>query len=194
MYQTQYTKSSKGQSTNAPNPLMCAIVACTGDSRCITNDGHDGSSFRSVTVDHRPGNAEEMRRLKKYVAQGVVLVERDDPPAGALRLYPGGLAVSRTIGDLALSEAAVTQPDVFTVGLKLENGGNYRFIIASDGLWDVFDTDAVGVLAARVKQVEDGTEKVTSAKEAAKEILDACIKEGGYEDDVTVLVMDISLR
>jgi len=173
---------------------MCAIVACTGDSRCITNDGKDGASFRNVTTDHRPSNPEEHRRLKKYVAQGVAMLERDDTPFGALRLYPGGLAVTRTIGDLALSEAAVPRPDVFTVALRLENDATYRFVIASDGLWDVFDTDAVAKYAARMKLLDDGSEKVSSPKETAKEIMDACIKDGGYEDDVTVLVMDISLR
>lgn len=171
---------------------MCAIVACTGDSRCITDDGDNGPcSFREVTRDHRPSDEHELRRLKKYVSEGTAFVERDE--YDALRLYPGGLAVSRTIGDLQLSHAAVPEPDVFSVALRLDNGCTYRFVIGSDGVWDTFDTDVVGSLAARVKILEDGTEKVTSAKEAARAIIDDCIKKGGYQDDVTVLVMDVKL-
>ncbi len=172
---------------------MCAIVACVGDSRCITDDGNnDPDSFRPVTRDHRPSEPDEQRRLKKYVADGVAFLERDEYEA--LRLYPGGLAVSRTIGDLLLSHAAVPEPDVYPVSLRLENQATCRFVIASDGVWDTFDTEVVGRLAAREKTMEDGSTRATSVREAAREIMDDCIKKGGYVDDVTVLVMDVSLR
>jgi serine/threonine protein phosphatase PrpC len=172
---------------------LCAIVACVGDSRCITDDGNnEPDSFRAVTRDHRPSDPDEQRRLKKCVAEGVAFLEKDEYEA--LRLYPGGLAVSRTIGDLLLSRAAVPEPDVFSVALRLENQSTCRFIIGSDGIWDTFDTEVVGRLAAREKIMDDGKKKVTSVREAAREIIDDCIKKGGYVDDVTVLVMDVSLR
>jgi serine/threonine protein phosphatase PrpC len=130
----------------------------------------------------------------------------------------GGLAVSRTVGDVQLTEAAVPTPEVFTVPLHFDTNKNkdkkitYRFVIASDGLWDVFQTDEVGQVVAQEYIDKDYNAHSAShgighhnhkhapciirrrnPKQAAKELLDSCIKRGGYQDDVTILVVDVSL-
>jgi len=171
------------------SPVPCALVACAGDSRCITDDGCvDGvMNFRNVTKDHRPAEPDEARRLQTCVKRGTVLIAKDDNIFGTLRIYPGGLAVSRTVGDLAFTEAAVPTPEVFIVPLAAAT--TFRFVIASDGLWDVFKTDEVGAMVAQ----ETADQEPRSPKKAAKELLDACIKHGGYEDDVTLLIMDVTV-
>jgi hypothetical protein len=97
------TGSNNDSNSNINNskrrPVLCALVACAGDSRCITDDGGTRNStgaglpteFRAVTKDHRPGEPEEHRRLQKCVKRGVCLMQHDNNNtgfAGALRIYP----------------------------------------------------------------------------------------------------------
>ena len=77
------------------------MVANTGDSRLITDDGSGGQEFRQVTTDHRPNNPAEKRRLTQAVARGETTLHRSSEYRD-VRIFPGGLAVSRTIGDGAL--------------------------------------------------------------------------------------------
>jgi hypothetical protein len=54
---------------------------------------------------------------------------------GPLRVWPGGLAISRTIGDRAAAEGGVmAEPEVSQVVVPEDVG--VRLIAASDGLWD----------------------------------------------------------
>ena len=54
-------------------------------------------------------------------------------PVGPTRVWPGGLAMSRTIGDLEAGKVVLSHPEVRQVTLPATGG---RVIIASDGLWD----------------------------------------------------------
>lgn len=59
----------------------------------------------------------------------------DGTPMGPLRVWPGGLAISRTIGDRAAAEGGVmAEPEVSQVVVPEDVG--VRLIAASDGLWD----------------------------------------------------------
>ncbi|GJV90200.1 protein kinase-like domain, concanavalin A-like lectin/glucanase domain protein [Tanacetum coccineum] len=58
---------------------------------------------------------------------------------GPLRCWPGGLCLSRSIGDLDVGEFIVPVPYVKQV--KLSSAGG-RMIIASDGVWDAMSAEA----------------------------------------------------
>ena len=125
------TESRRGGTTatclvlrvNDDESKVTAFVANCGDSRCIS-DGGTGSSknlpdleFKNVSVDHRPTEKREEGRLRSAQKRGEVTVARDSMKTR--RLYPGGLAVSRTIGDVSLTKAAICKPDVFVLDVEL---------------------------------------------------------------------------
>lgn len=57
---------------------------------------------------------------------------------GPLRCWPGGLCLSRSIGDMDVGEFIVPIPHVKQV--KLSKGCG-RLIIASDGIWDALTSE-----------------------------------------------------
>ena len=106
-----------------PSEDITAFVANCGDSRCIT-DGGSGCTesvtplkFENISLDHRPSSRPEMMRLKSAQMRGEVQVLKDHMKT--TRLYPGGLAVSRTIGDITLTKAAIPTPEVYECKVKL---------------------------------------------------------------------------
>ena len=182
------------------NGDLVAVVANCGDSRLLTDDGTN--NFRAVTLDHRPEDPLERKRLEACVERHEASLETQ-PNSDALRIYPGGLAVSRTVGDVGLSEAAVPTPDVYRITLSEHlhpsesrddscesKDRTIRFLLASDGLWDVMNNQDVGSLAAR--RGPDG--KYTSPTKAVEAVLSECLhRTGGHHDDTTVLVVDVKI-
>lgn len=156
----------------------------------ITDDGT--SSFRTITHDHRPGEAAEHARLRECRAYMTRATTNH-----VVRIFPGGLGLSRSIGDLGCCPGVIPTPDVFIVPLTASPSSKdctntRRFVIASDGLWDFVDTETVGKLAAQARDSTPGTHHTSSPKDAAAEILEYCMARGGTQDDVTILVVDVT--
>ena len=63
-----------------------------------------------------------------------------DPGLGPLRIWPGGLCVSRGIGDIDVGEPVIALPHIRQV-IVPERG--CRVIMASDGVWDTLTTRSV---------------------------------------------------
>ncbi|GFY94908.1 protein phosphatase 2C family protein [Actinidia rufa] len=142
-------------------------VASVGDSRCILDT--QGGVVSLLTVDHRlEENAEERERVTAS-ASGV----------GPLRCWPGGLCLSRSIGDTDVGEFIVPIPHVKQV--KLSNAGG-RLIIASDGIWDSLSSD-VGAQSCRG----------LPAELAAKLVVKEALRSRGLKDDTTCLVQQNKL-
>lgn len=78
-----------------------ALVANCGDSRLLTDDGSGTTNFRPVTKDHRPSEPSELQRLKESQRDGRAYLDRIGRHR-TLRVFPGGLAMSRSIGDVGL--------------------------------------------------------------------------------------------
>lgn len=182
------------------DPYLYAVVANAGDSRCISDDGRGTENFRNVTWDHRPSDPREMRRLKPFVQRGNTYVHRENR-WDAVRVHPGGLAVSRTIGDVEHSAGVVPTPDVFYVDLSptgnqtCSKGMCYRFVIGSDGIFDVLNTAEVGAVARQYGNAE-GNKNIPqsrrSAIEACQMLMEVCLAKDD-RDDITIIVVDISL-
>ncbi|WRX24382.1 PPM-type phosphatase-like domain - like 10 [Theobroma cacao] len=96
---------------------------------------------------------------------------------GPLRCWPGGLCLSRSIGDTDVGEFIVPIPHVKQV--KLSNAGG-RLIIASDGIWDALSS-AVAAKSCRG----------LPADLAAKLVVKEALRSRGLKDDTTCLVVDI---
>ncbi|KAM7469928.1 hypothetical protein LguiA_008111 [Lonicera macranthoides] len=140
-------------------------VASVGDSRCILDT--QGGVVSLLTVDHRlEENVEERERVTASGGE-----------VGPLRCWPGGLCLSRSIGDTDVGEYIVPVPHVKQV--KLSNAGG-RLIIASDGIWDALSSD----MAAQ-------SCRGLPAELAAKLVVKEALRSRGLKDDTTCLVVDI---
>ncbi|GAB2287293.1 hypothetical protein Dimus_021674 [Dionaea muscipula] len=150
-------------------------VASVGDSRCILDTR--GGMVSLLTVDHRlEENEEERQRVTASGGEvGRQLYLGNE--YGPLRCWPGGLCLSRSIGDTDVGEFIVPVPHVKQV--KLSSAGG-RLIIASDGIWDALSNDD----AAK-------TCRCLPADLAAKLVVKEALRCSGLQDDTTCLVVDI---
>ena len=150
------------------------LVASVGDSQAFLDTG---SEVLSVSSNHRlDDNGSERMRIESMggeVASSTV----NGKPAGPLRVWPGGLAMSRTIGDVDAGELCVAEAEVIQVTIP-KNGA--RLIIGSDGLWD----------AVHPKTAAHHTREM-AATEASHKLLSMAIKKDHLKDDVTVVVVDV---
>ncbi|KAK4748801.1 hypothetical protein SAY87_015387 [Trapa incisa] len=151
-------------------------VASVGDSRCILDT--QGGVVSLLTVDHRlEENVEERERVTASGGEVGRLNVFGANEVGPLRCWPGGLCLSRSIGDTDVGEFIVPVPHVKQV--KLSNAGG-RLIIASDGIWDALSSD----MAANAC-------RGLSADLAAKLVVKEALRSRGLKDDTTCLVVDI---
>ncbi|KAJ8600442.1 hypothetical protein CTAYLR_001425 [Chrysophaeum taylorii] len=123
------------------------------------------------------------RRIGKREGPMVVqswwtLAEEDDARRGA------STSVTRSLGDWDSSRKLVPHPDVER--RELEPGAWRRYVLASDGLWDVVRVDRVAKLIAHL----------SGPQAAADALLVAARKRygGDFRDDATVLVIDVNLK
>ncbi|XP_056167747.1 probable protein phosphatase 2C 12 isoform X2 [Syzygium oleosum] len=96
---------------------------------------------------------------------------------GPLRCWPGGLCLSRSIGDMDVGEFIVPVPYVKQVKLSTAGG---RIIISSDGVWDALSAEAA--LDCCRGMPPDA---------AAAQIVKESLHEKGLRDDTTCIVIDI---
>lgn len=151
-------------------------VGSVGDSRCILDT--QGGVVSLLTVDHRlEENVEERERVTASGGEVGRLNVFGGNEVGPLRCWPGGLCLSRSIGDTDVGEYIVPIPHVKQV--KLSNAGG-RLIIASDGIWDILSSD----MAAKAC-------RGLSAELAAKLVVKEALRTKGLKDDTTCVVVDI---
>ncbi|XP_057540097.1 probable protein phosphatase 2C 5 [Amaranthus tricolor] len=151
-------------------------VASVGDSRCILDT--QGGVVSLLTVDHRlEENEEERERVTASGGEVGRLNVFGGNEVGPLRCWPGGLCLSRSIGDSDVGEFIVPVPHVKQV--KLSDAGG-RLIIASDGIWDALSSDAAAKACRGLP-----------ADLAAKLVVKEALRSRGLKDDTTCLVVDI---
>jgi len=105
----------------------------------------------ALTVDHKVTTPSERARVE---ALGIELGER------ATRI-PGGLAVSRALGDHFLKSentGLISEPfvsEVFSLGTE-----DTFVVLASDALWDVLQPEELGVMMTRDQSAEQLAQKL----------------------------------
>lgn len=172
---------SKGQTSGTTVTFVIIdgwtiTVASVGDSRCILDA--QGGVVSLLTVDHRlEENAEERERVTASGGEVGRLSIVGGAEIGPLRCWPGGLCLSRSIGDMDVGEFIVPVPYVKQV--KLSSAGG-RLIIASDGIWDALPSE----LAAK-------SCRGLPAELAATQVVKEALRTRGLKDDTTCIVVDI---
>ncbi|CAJ1349955.1 unnamed protein product [Effrenium voratum] len=144
------------------------IIANVGDSRAVLGK-KDGFAVR-LSVDHRPDNAAERRRLE------VILKARGQVAAG--------LSVTRSFGDVDFKspEVVTAVPELSAFAIDPEE--DVMLILASDGIHgSVSDVEAVRLASAQLR--EGGA----NAAEKAARVLVETAHERDPADDKTALVI-----
>ncbi|KAL2458942.1 putative protein phosphatase 2C 12 [Forsythia ovata] len=153
-------------------------VASVGDSRCILESAEGGIYY--LSADHRlECNEEERERITSSGGEVGRLNTGGGTEIGPLRCWPGGLCLSRSIGDMDVGEFIVPVPYVKQV--KLSSAGG-RLIISSDGVWDAISAETA-FECCRGMPVDA----------AASQIVKEALSVKGLRDDTTCIVIDIQL-
>ncbi|XP_076949644.1 putative protein phosphatase 2C 12 [Bidens hawaiensis] len=151
-------------------------VASVGDSRCILESA-DGAIYY-LSADHRlDSNEEERERVTASGGEVGRLNTGGGTEIGPLRCWPGGLCLSRSIGDRDVGEFIVPVPYVKQV--KLSSAGG-RLIISSDGVWD-------SLSAEEALECSRGL----APEAAAAQIVKEAVQLKGLRDDTTCIVIDV---
>ena len=151
-------------------------VASVGDSRCILDT--QGGAVTSLTVDHRlEENIEERERVTSSGGEVGRLSIVGGAEIGPLRCWPGGLCLSRSIGDMDVGEFIVPIPYVKQVKLSKAGG---RLVIASDGIWDALSSEMAAKFCRGLP-----------AELAAMQVVKEALRTRGLKDDTTCIVVDI---
>ncbi|XP_059637102.1 probable protein phosphatase 2C 12 [Cornus florida] len=151
-------------------------VGSVGDSRCVLESA-DGGIFY-LSADHRLECSEEEReRITASGGEVGRLNTGGGTQIGPLRCWPGGLCLSRSIGDMDVGEFIVPVPYVKQV--KMSNAGG-RLIISSDGVWDALSAEVAFDCCRGMP---------TDA--AASQIVKEAVQVKGLRDDTTCIVIDI---
>ncbi|KAJ8772858.1 hypothetical protein K2173_028035 [Erythroxylum novogranatense] len=151
-------------------------VASVGDSRCILESAEGDIYY--LSADHRlDSNFEEVERVTSSGGEVGRLSTGGGAEIGPLRCWPGGLCLSRSIGDVDVGEFIVPVP--FVKQVKLSTAGG-RIIISSDGVWDAISAE-VALDCCRGMP----------ADAAASQIVKEAVQLKGLRDDTTCIVIDI---
>ena len=134
---------------------------------------------RSAHPEHRlDTSASERRRIEDRGGEVRATAFEDGKPVGPLRVWPGGLAVSRSIGDRDGKKAGCRPSPRFRRFCSRPQPG-FRIVLASDGLWD----------AVTVKQASACGAKLGTGPCAAA-LCKLAQKQKDNRDDITVMVVD----
>jgi protein phosphatase 2C family protein 2/3 len=151
-------------------PEAYVVCANVGDSHAFL---YTGSKTLMLNADHRlDANKGECERIKGVPGCSIDNQETKSEK-GPSRLYPGGLMMSRTIGDRS-ALAAIATPEVRIAYLPPSGG---RVVVASDGLWDI----ATGKQASKLVHGKP--------PQPASQFLVATAQRKDSRDDITVSMM-----
>ena len=104
-----------------------------------------------LSEDHRIATSEKERH--RLLAMGGMLahaVDRTGMPGGPLRLWPGGVAQARAIGDADVGKYIEPSPAVSTISLP---EGGFSIVVCSDGVWDALPYGSISSLCRKSRQM-----------------------------------------
>lgn len=139
-----------------------------GDCRCVVI--YENGSNKQITIDHKPDETNERKRLSKIGGD----IYRDSE--GTFRI--GNLSLSKAFGDGDTSPYISQKPDSFY--LKITSQTKY-IVLACDGLWDVVDNLEINQLIKKCKKNKINNIAVFLAEIALKK---------GSTDNVSVIVLE----
>ena len=103
------------------------------------------SPARGLCEDHRlDSSTEERARISKLGGTIARAMDRYGRPSGPLRLWPGGVAQARAVGDRDVGHFIDARP--YTSTVRLPASESCSIVVCSDGVWDALLPSAVNAL------------------------------------------------
>ena len=162
------------------------LVTCInlGDSHAYMDTG---SRLIQLTSDHRVASNKLDRRRVELTGAIVAPVSMTgsgpadaySPGLGPLRVWPGGLCISRAIGDFDVGPSIVPFGHI-TQTLIPSKGG--RILIGSDGVWDAFHKKKKVGAMTRTWPLDSVPSKIIST---------IVRTHGAVKDDTSLVVVDV---
>lgn len=211
-----YTSIARQTNDNSGScALVCLLekdslfAANVGDSRLVLSRRR-GQEAQQVTQDHKPEAEVEKARImanggsifrskrcnmKQIIdCKGQMTEVVDEVRYGPFRVEPGGLSVSRTIGDLTAKDpnkrgnprCVIAEADIFEV--KLEADHDFM-VLACDGVFDVLTSEEV---VAACWQSLSANVRLHGLREACRMAAEQVMKQTFDKksmDNVTVIVV-----
>ncbi len=179
-------------------------LANVGDSRAVISS-NSGSRITALTRDHKPEDPGEFARI----VQGGGTVYRQEVSATLraemgrdglkipLRVLPGRLSVSRTVGDIEAKsakhggnpKAVIATPEVSTA--RIADSTDF-ILLGCDGIFDRMSTAEVGkvVWETAYKAQRAGTFTIHNiCGECAKAVLRTAMERGSLDNVTAVLIV-----
>ncbi|CAJ1946371.1 unnamed protein product [Cylindrotheca closterium] len=157
------------------------VTANVGDSRAVLS--RNGTAY-DLSKDHKPDDPKEEARIEalggKVVWCGDVDSDGNPIPEEGIYRVNGNLALSRAVGDRSERPHVVANPDI-TFQPILEGHDNF-IIVATDGLWDVFDSDDAVDFVMSMRQSGHDLERIATL------VVEEALRRGTY-DNVTVVII-----
>lgn len=139
-----------------------------GDCRCVVL--YDNGTNKQISVDHKPDETNERKRLTKIGGD----IYRDSE--GTFRI--GNLSLSRAFGDGDTSPYISQRPDSFF--FQITDRTRY-VVLACDGLWDVIDNLELHSLIKKCKK--------NNINNIAVFLADIALQKGST-DNVSIIVLE----
>lgn len=181
-------------------------IANVGDSRIILSS-KKGREIKQLTNDHKPESEDEKERILKYggaitkkqslmrvkqIDEDGKMFEVDKMVEGPCRVNPGGLSVSRTIGDFQskLTEFGGNPMCVIPIPelgkFSIEDDTDF-LVMACDGVFDVLSNEEV---VRKIWEVlrRGGESLENLAEDATEEVINLAIEKES-SDNLTVVVV-----
>ena len=208
-------KSLKEQDFSGSCALLALVefdrltLANVGDSRMLLHSSDIGTT--ALTTDHKPEHQKERERINRCGGQvyrtrtestweilqpdGKLHVSRKEQVQGPFRVEPGGLSVSRTIGDFKVKQyrfggqpgCVISEPEIREVTLT----DKAEFVVlACDGIFDVLENNEVTKIVRESLRIS-ATRKYearAACKQACVEVIEAA-KNKKSKDNLTVVLV-----
>mmetsp|Transcript_23812 Transcript_23812/g.52622 ORF Transcript_23812/g.52622 Transcript_23812/m.52622 type:complete len:506 (-) Transcript_23812:410-1927(-) len=181
LHEDHEERTAQDESASSATATQRTILAANiGDSRavlCRDNKAWD------LSRDHKPNDPTEKSRIESFGGSVVWCGETDrfGEPIEHRGIYRvnGNLALSRAIGDRSERPQVSAEPEIISVPV---GEGDQFVIVATDGLWDVMDSDDA------VNYIKLTLEAGVSKNRIAEEMVQEAMRLGTY-DNVTVVII-----
>jgi hypothetical protein len=175
-----------------------ATAAFSGSRRSVMS-----SCTTSTTDSTGAGDASEMSATTTATASTAVKLASPNNRRSLLMSTASAPAFAGSRRSVMSACTVSTAEDSTDGGAGQQDQTTHRFVLATDGLWDMLTIQQVGILAARLSshaahadlEHEFSEEEVpthVSAVRIMQECLAVC-QETGHYDDITILVIDVTV-
>lgn len=173
IYCSEYKSGSTGSVVViCPKHIFASHV---GDSRIVICEIDSDRSIKTVysSSDHNTENEKELQKLN--LQRDVSVMSQGDIPR-----FKTGLSVTRTLGDMESDRYVSRMADVFV--RTVQDDKDYWVVMASDGFWDVVDTDLL--VSDFIGKINSKTPFSNTSLEWAKKAYDL-----GSGDNITIQII-----